>query len=147
MKGVRLDPQWRRRLLSGAAIGGGGFVVATWLAFEPQPVAYVLMVVIVLTGVWLVLDTVNAPAAQWRSGPAGRVDRVDEATSDLRILSSHQQATTPSPAVRDRLVGLARARDPDLAASLLDELDPERRLTPAQIDRILTRIEEARDRR
>jgi hypothetical protein len=31
--------------------------------------------------------------------------------------------------------------------SLLDELDPERRLTPAQIDRILTRIEEARDRR
>jgi hypothetical protein len=147
MRRIRLEPQWRRRLLAGAALGGGGFVAATWLEFEPQPLAYVLMVVILLAGVWLVLDTVNAPAAQWRSGPRGREDRVDEATSDLRILSSHQQATTPSPAVRDRLIGLARSRDPALAATLLDELDPDRRLTPAQIDRILTRIEEARDRR
>ncbi len=147
MRRIRIEPQWRRRLLTGAALGGGGYVAATWLDFEPQPAAYVLMVVIILTGVWLVLDTVNAPAAQWRSGPPGREDRVDEATSDVRILSSHQQATTPSPAVRDRLVGLARSRDPDLAATLLDEIDPERRLTPAQIDRILTRIEEARDRR
>jgi hypothetical protein len=147
MRTIRVEPQWRRRLLTGAALGAGGFAAGTWLDFEPQPLAYALMVVIVLSGVWLVLDTVDAPAAQWRSGPPGREDRVDEATSDLRILSSHQQATTPSPAVRDRLVGLARARDPDLAATLQDELDPERRLTPAQIDRILTRIEEARDRR
>lgn len=147
MRSIRIEPQWRRRMLAGAAIGGGGFAAATWLDFEPQPVAYVLMVVIVLAGAWLVLDTVNAPSAQWRSGPPAREDRVDEATSDLRILSSHQQATTPSPAVRDRLVGLARSRDPDLAATLLDELEPERRLTPAQIDRILTRIEEARARR
>jgi hypothetical protein len=104
------------------------------------------MVVIVCTLAWLVLDTVDAPAAQWVPSLRPPGDRVDEATSDLRILSSHQQASVPSEAVRDRLVALARARDPALADALHDEIEPHHRLSPAEIDRILTRIEEARDR-
>ena len=44
------------------------------------------------------------------------------------------------------LVALARARDPDLGDALWLELAGTRRLAPADIDRILTRIEDVRDR-
>lgn len=103
------------------------------------------MAAVVLALGWLVLDTVDAPAAEWvpRIQPAG--DRVDEVSSDLRVLSSHQQAREPSEALCDRLVALARARDPALADDLHRELEPLRRLSPGEIDRILTRIEEVRD--
>jgi hypothetical protein len=140
-----LSRAWRSRLLAGAVLGAAGYAAAVLLEFGPRPVPYVVMVAIVLTLVWLVLDTVDAPAAQWRPALPAPGDRVDEATSDLRILSGHVQASVPTAAVRERLVALARARDPDLAVALRDELDPVRRLSPAEIDRILTRIEEARD--
>ena len=123
-----------------------GSSLAVVLRFDPHPLAYVVMMTIVLTLLWLVLDTVDAPPAQWVPPLPPTADRVDEPTSDLRILSSHAQASVPSSAVRDRLVALARARDPDLAVALRRELDPVRRLSPAEIDRILTRIEETRDR-
>ena len=71
---------------------------------------------------------------------------MDEVTSDLRILSSHQQADHPSEALAQRLVALARDRDPDLASEVRDELAGLGRIPPAVIDRILTRIEESRDR-
>ncbi len=146
MRRLSVTRQWRARLVGGAVLGAIGYVAAVLLDFEPRPGAYAVMAVIVLAWVWLVLDTVDAPVAHWRSAlpPAG--DRVDEATSDLRILSSHAQADVPSAALGERLVALARARDPDLAASLHHEIHPERRLSPADIDRVLTRIEEARDR-
>ena len=136
---------WRGRILGGVALAAVGYAAAVWLDFEPQPAAYVVMAVIVCTMAWLVLDTVDAPAAQWVPGMPATGDRVDEATSDLRILSSHAQTSEPTPAVRDRLVALARVRDPGLAETLQHELDPVRRLSPAEIDRILTRIEESRD--
>ena len=104
------------------------------------------MVAIIATIAWLVLDTIDAPAARWLPTVRPTGDRVDEATSDLRILSSHAQASAPSSSVRDRLVALARARDPVMAEDLHQELATVRRLSPAEIDRILTRIEEARDR-
>jgi hypothetical protein len=132
--------------VGGALLAAIGYAAAVWLDFEPQPAAYVVMAVIVCSMAWLVLDTVDAPAAQWVPGLPTTGDRVDEATSDLRILSSHAQTRTPTPAVRDRLVALARVRDPVLAETLQHEIDPERRLSPAEIDRILTRIEESRDR-
>lgn len=146
MRRFTIDPQWRRRLLAAALLGAIGYVAAVRLEFDPQPAAYVVMVLLVFTVIWLVLDTIDAPAAQWLPALPSTGDRVDEATSDLRILSSHVQASTPSPAVRDRLVALARARDPDLARTLHHELEVVRRLSPAEIDRILTRIEEARAR-
>lgn len=146
MRRPSIARHWRTRLVGGALVGAFGWVAAVLLDFEPQPVAYVVMVVIVLSLAWLVLDTVDVPAARWHSGlmPAG--DRVDEATSDLRILSSHEQADVPSEALRDRLVALARGRDPDLAATLEAELAGNRRLSPTDIDHILMRIEETRDR-
>lgn len=146
MTRVTISRAWRSRLFLGACLGAVGYGFAVLLRFDPQPVAYVVMMAVVLTVTWLVLDTVDAPAAQWSPVLPPVQDRVDEATSDLRILSSHVQASTPSAALRDRLVALARVRDPDLAASLHRELDPTRRIAPADIDRILTRIEEARDR-
>lgn len=141
-----LSRVWRGRLLAGVVIGGGGFVLAVVLRFDPHPLEYVVMMTIVLTLLWLVIDTVDAPPAQWVPPLQPTADRVDEPTSDLRILSSHVQASAPSSAVRDRLVALARARDPDLAVALRRELDPVRRLSPTEIDGILTRIEETRDR-
>ena len=94
-----------------------------WLDFEPRPVPFAVMAAIVCTLAWLLLDTVDLAPARWRSALPPRGDRVDEATSDLRILSSHQQASAPSEAVRDRLVALARTRDPALADALRDEIE------------------------
>ena len=145
MRRPALSRVWRGRLLAGAVLGAAGYAAAVLLEFGPQPVPYAVMVAIVLTLVWLVLDTVDAPAAQWRPRLSPSGDRVGEATSDLRILSGHVQASVPSEALRERLVALARARDPDLAVALRHELDPVRRLSPAEIDRLLTRIEEVRD--
>ncbi|MCW2739096.1 hypothetical protein [Nocardioides sp.] len=146
MRRPTIARHWRTRVLGGALVGAIGFVAAVLLHFEPQPAAYVVMVVIVLSLAWLVLDTVDVPAAQWTSGLPPTGDRVDQATPDLRILTSHEQADVPSGALQQRLVALARARDPDLAETLHHEIDPARRLSPADIDRVLTRIEEVRDR-
>ena len=135
------------RVLWGLVVGALGYGLAVVLHFDPQPLPYLVMMTVVLASLWLVLDTVDAPPARWVPTLPPLADRVDEATSDLRILSSHVQASTPTPAVRDRLVALARTRGPDLAETLQHEIDPARRLSPAEIDRILTRIEEARDPR
>ena len=137
---------WRGRLATGAVICALVYPLAVWLKLGPEPVPYVVMSSVVLMLVWLVFDTVESEPAQWTPALPTVSDRVDEATPDLRILTSHQQASVPSEAVRDRLVALARTRDADLAVSLRDELTPVRRLSPAEIDRILTRIEEVRDR-
>ncbi len=136
---------WRSRILVGLALAGAGYLAAVFLDFGPEPVPYAVMAAVVLTLVWLVLDTADAPPAHWRPVLSAPGDRADEATSDLRILSSHHQASVPSDAVRERLLTLAHGRDPDLAAALRSELAPGRRLVPAEIDRILTRIEESRD--
>ena len=146
MRRPTLAPHWRTRLLAGAALGAVGYVAAVLLDFEPQPAAYVVMITVVLTLAWLVLDTVDAPAPQWQRGLPSTGDRVDQATSDLRILVSHEQADLPSDALRDRLVALARGRDPDLAVVLELELAGVQRLSPADIDHILMRIEAVRDR-
>ena len=52
------------------------------------------------------------------------------------------QSDQPSDAVARRLVALARARDPALGETVRRELADTRRLSPADIDRILTRIED-----
>ena len=146
MRKLGISRLWRRRLLVGTALGTAGYPAAVLLRFGPQPFPYAVMVSIVLTLAWLVLDTVDAPPARWVPALPSADDRVGEATADLRILSSHVQASRPSSAVRDRLVSLARARDAALADDLLRELAPDGRLFPADIDRILTRIEEPHDR-
>ena len=141
----RFSRTWRNRLFLLVAITGVLYVFAVWLNFGPEPVPFVAATSMVLTLMWLVFDIFDEDPAEWVPVLGRTSDRVDEATADLRILSSHQQSTVPSEAVRDRLVALARGRDPDLATALHRELATVRRLSPAEIDQILTRIEEARD--
>jgi hypothetical protein len=129
------------RAAGGVALAGAGYAVAVWLDMEPQPLPYVVWSAVVLLTAYLVLDTLDAPAAEWQQGPQP-TDRVDEASSDLRVLSSHVQSAQPSDALARRLVALARARDPVLGDTVRRELADPRRLSPADIDRILTRIED-----
>ena len=138
--------EWAGRLGAAALVGAIGFGATVLMDFDPQPVAYVVMVLLVFCVLWLVLDTVNTSPARWLPSLPASTDRVDESTSDLRVLTSHQQANHPSDVLRERLVALARGRDPGLADELDAELAPGRRIAPADIDRILTRIEETRDR-
>ena len=129
------------RVANGVGLAVAGFVAAVWLDMGPRPLPYVVWAVVVLTTAFLVLDTLDVPTAEWLQGPPP-TDRVDEASSDLRVLTSHVQSDQPSDALAHRLVALARARDPDLAETVRRELAGTRRLSPADIDRILTRIED-----
>ena len=142
-----MSRRWSGRVAGGVVLAGIGYALAVWLDFEPRPFPFVVWAVVVLAMTYLVIDTVDAPVAHWQHPVPPRADRVDEVTSDLRVLSSHQHADHPSDALADRLVSLARGRDPDLAADIQHELAGTRRIKPADIDRILTRIEESRDRR
>jgi hypothetical protein len=138
---IQVPASWRGRAAGGVVLAGAAFAVAVWLDMEPQPLPYVVWSVVVLATAYLVIDTVDVPAAEWEQGPQP-ADRVDEASSDLRVLFSHVQSDQPSDAVARRLVALARARDPALAETVRRELADTRRLSPADIDRILTRIED-----
>ncbi|WP_457191580.1 hypothetical protein [Nocardioides sp. P5_E3] len=129
------------RVAKGVGLAVAGFVAAVLFDMEPQPLPYVVWSVVVLTTAYLVIDTLDVPTAEWLQGPPA-TDRVDEASSDLRVLSSHVQSDQPSTALAHRIVALARARDPDLGETVRRELADTRRLSPADIDRILTRIED-----
>jgi hypothetical protein len=143
----QLLARWRGRIGSGVVLAGIGYLLATWFDFAPRPLPYAVWAAVVLALACLVMDTVDAPASQWQHGLPPRSDRVDEATSDLRVLASHQQADHPSDALAQRLVALALGRDAALAAELERELAAGHRIEPPDIDRILTRIEDVRDRR
>lgn len=144
---IRFSSLARGRLAGGAVLAGIGYLLSIWFDFEPRPLPYAVWAVVLLTMIYLVVDTVDVPAAQWHHGLQPPTDRVDEATSDLRVLSNHQSANDPSSALAHRLVELARGRDPDLAVEIQHELADAGRILPADIDRILTRIEAVRDRR
>jgi hypothetical protein len=146
MRATRLSRRLVGRVAGGAAIAGVGYALATWFDFEPQPVPYAVWSVIAIAMVFLALDSVDAPIAYWQSPVQPRPDRAGEVTSDLRVLTSNQQADRPSDALAERLVALARGRDPALADDLQRELASGGRIRPAEIDRILTRIEESRER-
>lgn len=142
-----LSRPWRNRLVIAVFISTVCYVGAVLLRFGPQPVPFAVAMAVVLSLMWLVFDIFDEHPTEWSPALPAFVDRVDEATPDLRLLTSHQQASVPSAAVRERLITLARSRDPDLATTLHHELASLRRLSPAEIDRILRRIEEARDPR
>ena len=143
---MRVPARWRGRAAYGVVLAGAGYVAAVLLDMEPRLLPYLVWSCVVLATAYLVLDTLDAPTADWQQGPPS-TDRVDEPTSDLRVLSSHVQSDQPSDALARRLVALARVRDPDLADTLWLELTGTSRLSPADIDRILTRIEDVRERR
>ena len=144
----KVSRRWSGRIGGAVVLAAIGYAIALWLDFEPRPFPYAVWAVVVIAMTYLVIDTVEAPVSHWQHQvPLHRSDRVDEVTSDLRVLSSHQHADHPSTALAERLVALARGRDPDLAAEIQRDLAGRDRIRPADIDTILTRIEESRDRR
>lgn len=140
--------RWTGRLLGAAALAAAGFGVLVLMDFGPRPVGWALLSAVGCALAWLVLDTVDAERPRWLPTLPPAADRVEESAPDQRVVDSHLVATEPGPALRDRLVALARARDPGLADPELAALaaSPPRRLSPAEIDHYLTRIEELRDR-
>ena len=139
---------WLNRLATAAALAAAGYGLLVLMDFGPRPLGWVLLSTLGCALAWLVIDTVDAERAHWYPSlpPAG--DRVEETTVDQRLLEKHATAAHPSPLLRDRLVALARARDPALSDPELAALaaSPPRRLSPSEIDRYLTRIEALRDR-
>ncbi|RYB91540.1 hypothetical protein EUA06_09485 [Nocardioides glacieisoli] len=145
---MKVSRRWSGRIGGAVVLAAIGYAVAIWLDFEPRPFPYAVWALVVIAMTYLLIDTVEAPVSHWQHQvPHHRSDRVDEVTSDLRVLSSHQHADHPSTALAERLVALARGRDPDLAAEIQRDLTGRDRIRPADIDTILTRIEESRDRR
>jgi hypothetical protein len=135
---------WARRAGLLVAIIVVGQVVLTLLDFGPRFLWWALLMTSVALLVWLLLDANDARPADWRDGrpPLVRSDQGED-SAYVRIVHGHLDATEPGPALRDRLVDLARTRDPELRDPVLRELaqTPARRLSPAEIDRYLTRIE------
>ena len=140
---------WWARVVILALVVVVGQVVLTLLDFGPRPLGWALLATVVTALLWLLLDAAGSHAAGWDSSlpPFVRPDP-GEATAHSRALDSHLDSRDPGPALRDRLVALARSRDPDLADPVLRDLaqQPVRRLTPDDIDRYLTRIEALRER-
>ncbi len=130
------------------------------LDFEPQAVPLLLLVVLVLLVWWLVRDALDAPPADWPTGasrpfqPPGQ-DVV--LAGYLRLLESHAASRHADFALRQRLLQLGRMRleerlgvPPDDATAdhrlgaewAALRRDPDRHLSVAEIDRLLTRIED-----
>ncbi len=88
---------------------------------------------------WLLLDADETRPADWIDSrpPLVRPDAGEE-TSTARILASHPSPASRGPALRDRLVALARTRDPALTDPDLRDLahQPVRRLSADEIDHI-----------
>ena len=140
--------RWGPRIGALVLIVVAGQVIFTLIDSEPQLLEWTLTASAVVALIWLASDAFGAADARWSQplAPYARPDAADDSVHH-RVLTSHLSAGQPSPALRNLLVQLARGRDPDLTDPQLRALfeEPPRRLSPADIDRYLTRIEEPRD--
>ena len=136
------------------------YVVFTLMEFEPHALPLTLLVVVSVLGGGLLVDGLGVDGQSWtveveRWATQPGQDR--RFAHDLRIIESNLTARTPDPNLRDRLAELATRRleqrhgvrrDEPRAAGLLGPdliavLDgPPRRLSRAEIDRCVRRIEE-----
>lgn len=132
----------------------------TLVDFEPHALPLLLLVVVGVAAVGLVIDGLGAEGPSWTvdmtrwATPPGQDHRL---SLYLRTIEGHLTAAAPDAALRDRLAALAALRleqrhgaagtgthrehllGPDLA-SVID--GPVRRLSRAEINRCLHRIEE-----
>jgi hypothetical protein len=149
---------WR---LGGALVLTVGLYIAfSVLRFEPHALPLALLVLLSVVAVGLVVDGLGVDDQSWAvdmarwATPPGQDPRF---SLYLRTIESHLTAQSPEPALRDRLAELAGRRleqrhgvrrDDPRAAELLGPdltavLDgPPRRLSRAEIDRCVRRIEE-----
>ena len=152
-------------------LGAVLIAVLTWLflvvlSFEPDPVRVLLIVALVVAVSQLLGDTLGTEEPTLRLWAIDVPDSARPAGQDarlsflVRVLSQHQVARHPDAHVAECLTELAdrslqqrrgvrREEDPERAAELLGpDLTrflgeaPGRRLSPAEIDRHLRRIEE-----
>lgn len=139
---------WARRLGAAVLLSVVGFGVAVQQDMAPHPLGWALLSLLFLSLAWLVLDTVDTERPRWSPTFPAHPAPLQIAERDQRLLENHADAADPSGALRDRLVALARGRDPSLADPELAALaaSAPRRLTPTEIDHYLTRIEALRDR-
>jgi len=133
--------------------------VAVWADLLPDPtrVAFFMAVAIALTG--LLVDSVPSSAPSWRvdvARPAHPPGHDHRTSLYLRVMEGHLTARHPDAALRDRLATAASGaltvrhglglRDPAARELLGPDLvrvltGPPRRLSKAEIDRCVTRIE------
>ena len=136
------------------------YVVARLLDFDPDPVRLTLLVLVCLAAAALFVDAIGGDDQGWDVVPVTWVPQagMDHGFSSyLRVLEGHLTVDVPDNVLSDRLAGLARLRleqrhglllgDPRADELLGPELTavltgPPRRLSRAEIDRCVRRIEE-----
>lgn len=129
--------RWGPRIGSLVLIIVAGEVIFSLIDSDPQLLEWTLTATVVVALIWLASDVFGAAVASWDQplAPYTRPDAADDSVHH-RVLTNHLSAEEPSPALRNLLVQLAGGRDADL---------PPGRLSPTDIDRYLTRIEQPRD--
>jgi len=136
------------------------YVVLRVFYYEPHLVPLALLVTVCTAVGWLVVDVLGDLGPSWEvHASADSVGTGHDArlSTYLRVLEGHLTSTTPDESLRDRLRQLADQRlaqrfgldriDPEGRARLGPELlvileGPPRRLTVAELDRHVHRIEE-----
>ena len=148
------------RLAGAVLLTVGLYVLFLVLEFEPHALPLALLVAVSVAAVGLVVDGLGTDDQSWAvemARPATPVGQDPRFSLYLRTIESHLTTHPPEPVLRDRLGELATRRleqrhgvrrddpraaellGPDLAAGLDG---PPRRLTRAEIDRCVRRIEE-----
>jgi hypothetical protein len=155
-----MSSRWVRRAGAGALLFVALEVLLRLAGAGPEPLRVALLVAMCVGVLGLVLDALSDPAPAWDLEPERPSVREG---SDARLglyvglIEAHLAARTDDAALRERLRTLTdqvltqrhgvRRDDPRAADLLGPELvavltGPVRRLSPADIDRCLTRIEE-----
>ena len=152
--------RWWRRAGAGL-LAFVGLEVGLGLAeVGPDPVRLALLVATAVGVLGLALDALSDPSPSWDmevERPSVRDGGDPRLSLYVNLIEAHLAARTDDAALRDRLRALAdqvlrqrhgvRREDPRAANLLGPELTavltgPVRRLSPADVDRCLTRIEE-----
>ena len=137
------------------------YVVLLLLDFDPDPVRLVLLVLVCLAAAALFVDAFGGDEGSWgvesATHWAAQPGRDHAFAAYMRLIESHLTVDVPDGVLRDRLAAVAdqrleqrhslrlgdpRADDllgPELVAVVME---PPRRLSRAEIDRCVTRIEE-----
>jgi hypothetical protein len=154
-----MSRRWLRRtaglvLLEVVLLGG-----LRLLGVQADLVRFVLVVALVLTTIWLVLDTADQDASWEVEAPHETRSSASDTRLQTytRVLEDHVAAREPTAALRDRLRWLVIERlelhhglgidDPEAQPLLGPGLSallagPPRRIDPAELNDALTRIEE-----
>jgi hypothetical protein len=138
-----------------------GFNLAlTVLDYEPRLVRVALLTTVCIAVTWVVADVLGDLGPGWRvrlDTPLTEPGHDHRLSAYLRVVEGHLTSSTPDPGLRDRLARLVdrrlarryglRRHDPEaeerIGPELLAVLDgPPRRLSAAEIDRHVRRIEE-----